>query len=256
MGGVALLAAAAASAPAGAPSATAGTAAPDGQRERPHAATGGVCVAGARERVGTARRTWVALATGPLAARDRLGGRVVARFGRANINDYPTLFAVRQRARDASCRVAWYQVQLPVPPNGRTGWIPATAVTLEPVTTRIVVDVSRRTLRLYDRGRLRLRVTVAVGAPGTPTPTGRFYVNQRLIPERTGGPHGPAALGVSAFSEVLTTWAQGGPIAIHGTDDPQTIGLARSNGCIRVDNRTLLKLFEATPAGTPVTIHS
>jgi lipoprotein-anchoring transpeptidase ErfK/SrfK len=50
----------------------------------------------------------------------------------------------------------------------------------------------------------------------------------------TNGPYGPAALGISAFSNVLTGWAQGGPIAIHGTNAPWSIGRAVSNGCIRV----------------------
>jgi lipoprotein-anchoring transpeptidase ErfK/SrfK len=180
---------------------------------------------------------------------------VVARFGRRNVNDYPTVFAVRGRVRDAACKVAWYEVQLPMRPNGRTGWVPASAVKLARVDTRIVVDLSRRSLRFFEDGRLRLRITVAIGKRATPTPVGRFYVNQRLVPTREGGPFGPAALGVSAFSEVLTNWVQGGPIAIHGTNEPRSVGLAASNGCIRVENETLRWLFEATPAGTPVTIH-
>jgi len=99
-----------------------------------------------------------------------------------------------------------------------------------------------------------LRTRVAVGSPATPTPTGSYYVNQRLIPADTSGPFGPGALGISAFSNVLTGWTQGGPIAIHGTNEPWSIGRAVSNGCIRVPNRTLRRLFAATRAGTPVVI--
>jgi len=99
-----------------------------------------------------------------------------------------------------------------------------------------------------------LSTTVAVGAAATPTPTGRYYVNQRLVPEDTSGPFGPGAIGISAFSEVLTGWAQGGPIAIHGTNEPWSIGHAASNGCIRVQNPVLERLFRSTPAGTPVLI--
>jgi lipoprotein-anchoring transpeptidase ErfK/SrfK len=54
---------------------------------------------------------------------------------------------------------------------------------------------------------------------------------------------------------VLTDWVQGGPIAIHGTDDPGSIGQPVSNGCVRVPNATLRRLLRATPAGTPVVIH-
>jgi lipoprotein-anchoring transpeptidase ErfK/SrfK len=79
-------------------------------------------------------------------------------------------------------------------------------------------------------------------------------VNQRIRVTDRSGPFGPAALGISAFSPVLTNWPQGGPVAIHGTNDPSSIGRAVSNGCLRVDNSALLQLFELTPAGTPVLI--
>jgi lipoprotein-anchoring transpeptidase ErfK/SrfK len=79
-------------------------------------------------------------------------------------------------------------------------------------------------------------------------------VNQRLIPSDPGGPFGPGAVGISAFSPVLTGWTQGGPIAIHGTNEPWSIGRAVSNGCIRLPNATLRKLFAQTPSGTPVLI--
>ncbi len=96
---------------------------------------------------------------------------------------------------------------------------------------------------------------MAVGSAATPTPTGRYYVNQRLIPTDATGPFGPAAIGISAYSTVLTGWTQGGPIAIHGTNDPGSIGRAVSNGCIRVPNVTLKKIFDATLGGSPVVIH-
>jgi lipoprotein-anchoring transpeptidase ErfK/SrfK len=99
-----------------------------------------------------------------------------------------------------------------------------------------------------------LRTTVAIGSHATPTPTGRYYVNQRLIPADPSGPYGPAALGVSAYSNVLTGWTQGGPIGIHGTNEPWSIGKAVSNGCIRLRNPVLRRLFDQTLAGTPVII--
>jgi lipoprotein-anchoring transpeptidase ErfK/SrfK len=79
-------------------------------------------------------------------------------------------------------------------------------------------------------------------------------VNQRLIPSDTSGPFGPGAIGISAFSDVLTGWTQGGPIAIHGTNEPWSIGRNVSNGCIRVPNPVLKRLFAAAVAGTPVII--
>jgi lipoprotein-anchoring transpeptidase ErfK/SrfK len=180
---------------------------------------------------------------------------VLARFGRLNENKLPTVFGVRGAVVDRSCRATWYRVQLPLRPNGTVGWVPAAQVSLAPVRTRIVVDVSARRLTLYRSGRPILTSSVAVGASSTPTPIGRYYVNQRLIPTDPHGPYGPAAVGVSAFSNVLTGWAQGGPIGIHGTNEPWSIGHTDSNGCIRLPNRIVRRLFKQVLMGTPVIIH-
>ena len=123
------------------------------------------------------------------------------------------------------------------------------------VRSRIEVDVSARRLTFFRSGRPVFATRVAVGAPATPTPVGRFYVNQRLIPTDPGGPFGPGAIGISAFSNVLTGWTQGGPVAIHGTNEPWSIGHAVSNGCIRMPNSVLRRIFQAAPAGTPVVVH-
>jgi lipoprotein-anchoring transpeptidase ErfK/SrfK len=183
------------------------------------------------------------------------GGAVVARFGRENVNGYPTYFAVLGKRVGANCRPVWYRVQLPIRPNGAVGWVRAAAIELQPVDLRIEVDVSQRRLKLFRSGRRVLEAMVAVGSAATPTPIGRYYVNQRLVPTDTSGPYGPGAIGISAFSPVLTGWAQGGPVAIHGTNEAWSIGHAVSNGCIRLPNNTLERLFKIVPPGTQVIIH-
>jgi lipoprotein-anchoring transpeptidase ErfK/SrfK len=185
----------------------------------------------------------------------RPGAKPFARFGRVNVNGYPTFFRVLSLVRGADCRARWYRVQLPIRPNGVTGYVSSGAVLTGPVRSRVVVDVRDKRLTLYRAGRAVLRTTVAVGSPQTPTPLGHYYVNQRLVPTDPGGPYGPAAIGISAYSNVLTGWAQGGPIAIHGTNEPWSIGRAVSNGCIRLPNPVLRRVFAAAPAGTPVIIH-
>ena len=80
--------------------------------------------------------------------------------------------------------------------------------------------------------------------------------NQRLVAPDPWGPFGPAALGISAVSPVLQDWVQGGPIAIHGTNDPASIGEAASHGCLRVRNDVLVWMFREIPAGTPVEIEA
>jgi lipoprotein-anchoring transpeptidase ErfK/SrfK len=184
----------------------------------------------------------------------RPGTRPFASFGRRNQNDFPTVFRVLAARRALDCSPRWYRVQLPIRPNGVTGYVRASAVDTGRVRSRVLVDLSARKLTLFRSGRRMLRTTVAVGSSATPTPTGRYYVNQRLIPQDPSGPFGPAAIGISAYSTVLTGWTQGGPIAIHGTNEPWSIGRAVSNGCIRVRNAVLRRLFAVTRAGTPVLI--
>jgi lipoprotein-anchoring transpeptidase ErfK/SrfK len=55
---------------------------------------------------------------------------------------------------------------------------------------------------------------------------------------------------------VLHDWAQGGPIALHGTNEPGLIGVAASHGCVRLTNGVMRRLFALAPAGTPVVIRA
>lgn len=183
-------------------------------------------------------------------------GRLVGRFDRIDQNGYPTVLGVLSARVTATCEVAWYRVQLPLMPNGRTGWVAAKDVRAFAVRTRIVVDLSTRRLIAYRAGRAVLRASVAVGAPQAPTPVGRYFVDERFLLSDPSGPFGVAALGISAHSDVLRNWVQGGPIALHGTDDPASIGSAASHGCIRLANDAMRRLFAVAPAGTPVVIHA
>ncbi len=203
---------------------------------------------------GSSRVALAAVVAKRATAYRRPGRKPFAQFGHLNQNDFPTIFRVVSSIRRTDCKATWYRVQLPIRPNGIEGYVRARDVKLASVRTRIVVQVSKRRLTLFRRGRPVLHTPVAVGSKATPTPTGSYYVNQRLVPTDASGPYGPGAIGISAFSNVLTGWTQGGPIAIHGTNEPWSIGRAVSNGCIRVPNRVLRKLFAATPAGTPVVV--
>lgn len=181
-------------------------------------------------------------------------GHVVVRLSRIDQNGYPTVVGVVDVRTDSNCDPTWYRVQTPVAPNGSTGWVEASAVRIYSVDSRIVVSLSTRRLVVYRSGRRVFRAPVAVGSTQTPTPTGRYFVNERFLLSDPSGPFGPAALGISAHSTVLTDWVQGGPIALHGTDDTASIGNAASHGCIRLANSDMRRLFALAPAGTPVSI--
>jgi L,D-transpeptidase catalytic domain len=194
---------------------------------------------------GVVRRTTRAFATPT--------GRALGSLGLRNENGVQMVLGV---LAVAECKERWYRVQLPMRPNGVVGWVRAADVGLRPVRTRIVVDLGDRTVTMHRNGRRVIHTTAAVGAPDTPTPTGRYYVNQRLVAPDPSGPFGPGAVGVSAFSPVLQHWAQGGPIAIHGTNQPHLLGGAVSHGCVRIRNDVLIRLYRLADEGTPVEIRA
>jgi len=222
----------------------------------PAATVGQACVAGSVQRLGTRRLTFAAIARTEVTAFRSPGRGRFARFGVRNVNGVATVFAVRARRVDGDCLARWYRVQLPIKPNGVRGWVQAKDVALVRVRTRVVVDLSGRRVMLFSGGRRVLSVRAAIGSSATPTPTGSYYVNQRLIAPDARGPFGPGAIGISAYSEVLTGWVQGGPVAIHGTNRPDLIGQAVSNGCIRVRNDDLRRLFRLAREGTPVLVRA
>jgi len=146
-------------------------------------------------------------------------------------------------------------VALPDRPNGSTGWIDAAGVELREVSERVEIDLTARTLTLLDGGEVVLTTPVAIGAADAPTPTGAFYVVDKLATGDPGHPYGPFAFGLSAHSDVLTEFAGGdGQVGVHGTDDPTSIGQAVSHGCIRVPNDVAGALDARLHLGTPVTI--
>jgi lipoprotein-anchoring transpeptidase ErfK/SrfK len=146
----------------------------------------------------------------------------------------------------------WYRISLPMRPNGTYGYIPAASVKVAPTTGQIVVDVSSRTIDIYQHGRHRWHGKVAVGAPGRETPLGHYYVAARFVPY-----HDPFlgvfAVETSAYSK-LTEWPGGGVVGIHGTSLPQLLGQAVSHGCVRVSNQTAARLKVLAPLGTPIWI--
>jgi lipoprotein-anchoring transpeptidase ErfK/SrfK len=148
----------------------------------------------------------------------------------------------------------WVRAALATLPNGRTGWVPRSALGgYGTVETRLVVDLRRLTATLLRAGRPIFHARVAVGRPQWPTPRGRFYVRNRLT--RFAGPtYGPLAFGTSARSAHLTDWPDGGFIGIHGTDQPQLIPGRVSHGCIRMRNADIVALDKLMPIGTPLDI--
>ena len=165
---------------------------------------------------------------------------------------FPLVVSVIEQSPDG----AWLEVRLPQRPNGTTGWVRTADLRLWEVPNRIEVAISSRTLRVYagDTTQILFESVVSVGAPGTPTPEGDFFIDivNPLGNHRT---YGWGQLSVAGFSEVLERFAGGiGQIAIHGWNDPSDMGRNVSNGCVRMNNDDIARVAELAPLGTPVTV--
>jgi hypothetical protein len=190
----------------------------------------------------------------PVSVRRAPGGSAFMSLGVSDAYGFSVVLPIVAEKLGRSCKPTWFRVRVAHYPNGTLGWIQAGTVATSRIRRRIVVDVSQRRLFLYQGGKIVLSTPAAVGSPSTPTPIGRFYVTQRFIVTAPNSPYGTRALGLSAFSNVLRSWVDGGPVGIHGTNEPFSIGKSVSHGCVRLPEAKMVALFGKVPLGTPVVI--
>jgi hypothetical protein len=148
----------------------------------------------------------------------------------------------------------WVHIRLPVLPNEQTGWVPRRVLGgYHFVHTHLVIDREHFRATLLRDGRPIFSAAVGVGRPESPTPSGQFYVRDKLSGFGNAF-YGPIAYGTSARSPVLTDWPGGGFVGIHGTNEPRLIPGRISHGCVRMRNADILRLGRLMPVGTPITI--
>lgn len=151
----------------------------------------------------------------------------------------------------------WLGVVSVLAGNNRVGWIPAADASLTRVSWRVNVSLSARRLTVLHDGHVVQSYTVAVGAPASPTPTGRFAVTDRLATGDPGGPYGCCILALSAVApHAIQGWTGGNRIAIHSTPETWTIGEPVSHGCIRLTLAEGRWLLSHIPLGTPTYVSS
>ena len=145
--------------------------------------------------------------------------------------------------------------RVPIPYTGRsgTGWIRLRGLRRSHTWITVVADLSKHLIEVKRRGKVILRIQAATGAPGTPTPTGRYFVTDR-VPFSAGGPYGTFAFGISGMQPRLASQWPRNQLAIHGTNNPGSIGRSLSSGCLRVSERSLAQLKPLLQLGTPVII--
>jgi lipoprotein-anchoring transpeptidase ErfK/SrfK len=161
--------------------------------------------------------------------------------------------------------VAWVQhvspdgrfgeLAVPYSASGATGWIPLRGLQQRSTSLLVDVDLSRHRLVVERRGQVLFGTRAAIGSPSSPTPTGRYFVTDR-VPFPSGGALGTYAFGISGIQPNLPAgWSGGNQLAIHGTNDPSSIGRSVSAGCVRVPAGVLRRLIPLLRLGTPVVIH-
>jgi lipoprotein-anchoring transpeptidase ErfK/SrfK len=219
-----------------------------------------VPAAGAAEQAGSSPLAKVSVVgSGPLTwakvgvrAAPRRSARVVATLEQFRPDFHPRTVLALSARLGRHGEPTWYRIAVPGRPNGRTGWIPASAADVAPVDRWLVIYRNSRKFELYIHGRVRRRGPVAVGARGMETPTGLFYVQSRFVPRRYPI-LGAFAFETSGYSK-LSDWPGGGVVGVHGTNTPWLIGQAVSHGCVRLRNVDILALRKAVRIGTPIKI--
>jgi L,D-transpeptidase catalytic domain len=187
-----------------------------------------------------------------LALRTRPNGPVLARVGATTPFGSQRALAVLQ-----SRRGRWLAVTEAGVGHNRVVWIDARAGGLRYAHTplELVVDLSDRTLTVLRDRAVAERFRVGVGRPGSPTPTGRFSITDKLAGSAYSSSYGCCILALSATQPNLPAgWTGGNRIAIHGTVSSSDFGRAVSAGCVHASDADLRYLMRAVPLGTPVVI--
>jgi len=142
--------------------------------------------------------------------------------------------------------------------------LPAPSTAADSNTRRILLELGRRTISLYDGDKVLGSWPVAIGDPATPTPTGSFKIRNKVVNPQyqstksgknnpTIGPNGP--LGDRWMGFHTTANDQFG---IHGTPPAWAWAVntraAVSHGCVRMLNPHVHALFDQVEVGTPVVV--
>jgi hypothetical protein len=170
----------------------------------------------------------------------------------APLADGPTILLVLDYHVDGD--EEWAKLLIPRRPNGSAGWVDADLLRFSRNPMRILIDLSERRTTVYRNGVAVYRTRNAIGAPGTPTPTGRFAIAEKVLTP-PGGFLGPVVMPTTGYSETLNEYAGGnGRFALHGTSVPGLIGTRASHGCIRHRNDAILRISRLVAPGTPLLI--
>jgi lipoprotein-anchoring transpeptidase ErfK/SrfK len=172
--------------------------------------------------------------------------RILGRVSMRTEFGSPTRLAVVGRVGE------WLAVVSPALHNRVRGYVHRDDVELGHNPYSLEVDRSSRRLTVWRLGVPLRRVRVAIGAPGSPTPIGRFAVTDKL---RDFWPsyYGCCAIALSGHQTQLAPgWTGGDRLAIH---EGSGLGGSVTNGCLRAARADMRYLMARLPLGTQVVVH-
>jgi L,D-transpeptidase ErfK/SrfK len=126
--------------------------------------------------------------------------------------------------------------------------------------TKLIVDLSDRSVQIYRHDRRLARYPIAVGQPGWETPLGAFPIHQMREHPEWQHPITHAVIPAGADDNPLgDRWIgfQAGEhmaIGFHGTPNESLVGSAVSHGCLRMRNRDIRNLYQQVGLGTIVEV--
>jgi lipoprotein-anchoring transpeptidase ErfK/SrfK len=137
-----------------------------------------------------------------------------------------------------------------------------TAATSQPPvadTVNLILKLKERKVYVYKGDKVVANYPVAVGKKGWETPTGDWYVMEKIVnPGWTSfkngqvtkpGPKNPLGERWIGF------WTDGQDvIGFHGTPSVKSIGTAASHGCVRMFDKDVKELFPLVTIGTTVKV--
>jgi len=190
--------------------------------------------------------------TGPIYAAPNFRSRRVGRLRLETPEGYPEVYVLLEQLIEPEGE-EWVRIRFAGRPNGKTGWVPRERLgTFQHTRWSITVNLAQRRMRVFYAGRLRRSFPVGVGKPSTPTPTGHFWVVERIPVPNRASPYWPYALGTSDYS-TLSNWPDEGIVGIHGPyGDEAAIPGAPSHGCIRMRAADVAWLGPHVGVGTPI----
>lgn len=121
-----------------------------------------------------------------------------------------------------------------------------------PGPTFALVDKYNFTLYYVQDQILKKIYPIATGRPRTPTPVGQFIMAQKEVMPYPNTGWGVRRMKIYTPAEYARGhWAG---YAVHGTNNPASIGTEASHGCVRMFNQDVTELSQMMPLKTPVVI--